>query len=1104
MPKQLAIALTAIAFPTAGLTSTFVYPVGDPNLEPTTSCMALDKNTYCITRTFGEQRAESEGGGAHVAVDLTNNLEGGDVRAVTDGTIALVVTEDNSGGQGNVVVIRHNIPSADGVTYYSLYAHLQNGSISVSQDEAVTAGEKIAQVDCTGTIDTSTHPCPSNGKYGPHLHFAIKFFPSDDPPPSSSLLLGCGYLSSNCMSEKGVSLQNRYVDPIAFIQSQKSSSEGGTTGGTTGGTSGGSSGGTGATTLPDPPSAPNPGSSTSPGPSLQADSILLAWSPSAGADGYEVKVFDATTSTLVVDQSVAGENLSLALDQGAYFWQVRACNSVGCSNYTAPLYFQAIYACVAPSASRRTSPAATCATTFDLSVSKSGSGSGTVTSSPAGISCGSTCSSSYTVGTSVVLAESPAAGSTFAGWTGCDSVDAGASSCTMQMTSAKSVSASFKTNPAPAPSIGSVSPSSIPADTNLHQITVNGSNFSTSGGTLRFTDPNSITYNSTDHPDRIVSVSPTQWVYNLNDGGTVGTWHATVINVDGQASNSGSFNVATVTTAPAVPSGLTPGSTTSPGPSVSGPSVTLSWNASSGATTYIGDITDVSTGQSVGTINTSSTSATFALTAGRPYKWWVEACNNAVCSNPSATAFFQVQAAAVPTAMISASPMSVQAGGQTTLTWSSTSTDSCTASNGWNGVKATSGTEIVTVQTTVGTENFGLSCSGNGQIASTGVNVTVTATAIAPATPSGLAPGTTTSPGPTVPDSTVTLSWNVSSGATSYKGDISDVSTGATVGTIDTSGTSATFSLNQGKQYRWWVEACNAVGCSNQTSPIYFQTQAGPIPTATISANPSTVPAGSQTTLTWSSTNAASCTASNGWSGTKTTSGTEVVSVQATAGTENFGLSCSGNGQIASTGVNVTVTATATAPVTPSGLSPGTTTSPGPAISGTLATLAWSASSGATMYIGDITDVSTGQSVGTINTSSTSATFALTAGRPYKWWVEACNGTGCSNPSAVFYFQTQASTPSISTVSPNSIPSDNNLHQLTISGNNFSASGGHLTFTDPFGNTYSSADHPERVVSVSSTQWVYNINDGSTAGTWHVQIVNADGKTSNSGSFLVQ
>ena len=78
---------------------------------------------------------------------------------------------------------------------------------------------------------------------------------------------------------------------------------------------------------------------------------------------------------------------------------------------------------------------------FTLTVAKNGSGTGTVTSSPAGITCGATCSASFNSGTSVTLTAAPSANSTFAGWSGCDST--AATSCTVAMNAAKSVTATF-------------------------------------------------------------------------------------------------------------------------------------------------------------------------------------------------------------------------------------------------------------------------------------------------------------------------------------------------------------------------------------------------------------------------------------------------------------------------------------------------------------------------------------------------------------------------------------------------------------------------------------------------------------------------------------
>jgi hypothetical protein len=75
-----------------------------------------------------------------------------------------------------------------------------------------------------------------------------------------------------------------------------------------------------------------------------------------------------------------------------------------------------------------------------LTVSKAGTGSGTVTSSPAGIDCGSTCSASFNSGTVVTLTASPTGGSSFGGWSGACT---GTGSCQVTMNQAQSVTATF-------------------------------------------------------------------------------------------------------------------------------------------------------------------------------------------------------------------------------------------------------------------------------------------------------------------------------------------------------------------------------------------------------------------------------------------------------------------------------------------------------------------------------------------------------------------------------------------------------------------------------------------------------------------------------------
>jgi Fe-S cluster biogenesis protein NfuA len=68
-------------------------------------------------------------------------------------------------------------------------------------------------------------------------------------------------------------------------------------------------------------------------------------------------------------------------------------------------------------------------------------GSGTVTSTPAGISCGTDCREPYPTGTSVTLTATPAAGYVFGNWSGACT---GTGACVVTMNTAKRVTATFR------------------------------------------------------------------------------------------------------------------------------------------------------------------------------------------------------------------------------------------------------------------------------------------------------------------------------------------------------------------------------------------------------------------------------------------------------------------------------------------------------------------------------------------------------------------------------------------------------------------------------------------------------------------------------------
>jgi alpha-tubulin suppressor-like RCC1 family protein len=82
---------------------------------------------------------------------------------------------------------------------------------------------------------------------------------------------------------------------------------------------------------------------------------------------------------------------------------------------------------------------------YTVSVTKDGTGDGSVASSPSGISCGAACSSSFNSGTSVTLTATPDVNSTFTGWSG--SGCSGTGLCTVSMTAPHSVTATFAAIP---------------------------------------------------------------------------------------------------------------------------------------------------------------------------------------------------------------------------------------------------------------------------------------------------------------------------------------------------------------------------------------------------------------------------------------------------------------------------------------------------------------------------------------------------------------------------------------------------------------------------------------------------------------------------------
>lgn len=111
--------------------------------------------TNVTTQKWG---AYYKGHGYHLGVDLgTKGNKSTNVVSIADGVVYRAVGAKNSGGWGNLVIVKHK--TVDGKTFYSGYGHL--ASIDVYVGAKVDAGTKLGLMGSTGN---ST---------GSHLHLLV-------------------------------------------------------------------------------------------------------------------------------------------------------------------------------------------------------------------------------------------------------------------------------------------------------------------------------------------------------------------------------------------------------------------------------------------------------------------------------------------------------------------------------------------------------------------------------------------------------------------------------------------------------------------------------------------------------------------------------------------------------------------------------------------------------------------------------------------------------------------------------------------------------------------------------------------------------------------
>lgn len=127
-----------------------------------------------------------------------------------------------------------------------------------------------------------------------------------------------------------------------------------------------------------------------------------------------------------------------------------------------------------------------------------------------------------------------------------------------------------------------------------------------------------------------------------------GVWYGTMrsngrsINVEGWANPARSLPTTPDTSAvPVTPTVLQPGSTTSPGPIVSGSTIKLTWSAVQNATSYAVRLKDLDQSKTQKLDDIQSNSLSFKPSKKHKYSWTVKACNKAGCSAESGKYFFK-------------------------------------------------------------------------------------------------------------------------------------------------------------------------------------------------------------------------------------------------------------------------------------------------------------------------------------------------------------------------------------------------------------------------------------------------------------------------------
>lgn len=245
------------------------------------------------------------------------------------------------------------------------------------------------------------------------------------------------------------------------------------------------------------------------------------------------------------------------------------------------------------------------------------------------------------------------------------------------------------------------------------------------------------------------------------------------------------------------------------------------------------------------------------------------------------------QPAPAPTLSLNSNSSAIAQGATITLTWSTTNATGCTASGGWTGARAASGSE--TLGPLTADTIFTLMCTGAGG------SITQSATiAVSTAPPPTVS--ITSSNSSIASGAAVTLTWT-STNATACQ------ATGNWIGNLRPSGTALVTRITGNATFGI---SCTGPG-GTQTASVAVSL-AGP-PVVSISVSPDNIAAGETATVTWSATDATDCVASGDWAGQLAAAGSRTIGPL--TGDSSLTVTCTGPGGIRAGTASVAVSAAA-------------------------------------------------------------------------------------------------------------------------------------------------------------------------------------------------